>query len=434
MAKKSKKNRNKQDDEPIRNYWKKAKPDLRVKDYNWRIFCYRGNRNDRIRLDPMVTSMNWEDALIQTVNLSLVNPLDNDKLNVDLGHKITVFYSAKETGGWKKLWSLRVTSVTESADGETMEIEAADELEWLKKSKDDFSYRKGKGKSKDKRPKGWLAHQITRDVCKRYGIKVGSLVKGKKRITKLTKKGASPLSIIEEAYKQEREETGFKYVIRMRNGKLSVTRLRRSRELLIYGGQALDGQVTRRLNDKLATELTVRGQIKDGGSEKKKTIKVQATKKIRRRYGYIHDFWNLDGEAEGLKQMRKEAKRELTDRQEPDEEVTISVPGYPGLQRGDAIRLNWPRAGMKELVYVTAASHSVSPGEYTTELTLSFDEFYVDQEGEKIREKICKKAEKDGRKKPDFCRENFDPFAPAKKRSKKGKQKRDRKQGRLARP
>jgi phage protein D len=170
----------------------------------------------------------------------------------------------------------------------------------------------------------------------------------------------------------------------------------------------------------------VRGQVEDDGSEKKQTIRVRATKKVRQRYGFVHDYWNLEGEkAKSEAELRKLAKRELADRQEPEEEVTITVPGYPGLQRGDAIRLNWPQADMKELVYVTAASHSVSAGDYTTDLTLSFDEYYEDKEGEKIREKLCKKAEEKGRKKPAWCRENYDPFAPAKKRPKKNQNKRN---------
>lgn len=432
MAKKTKKDRNKEDDNDIRNFWKRGKRDLVVRDYRWLVWCARGNRNDRIRLDPMITSMTWDDNLIQTASISLTNPYKNNKLNVALGHKISIFYSPKKGGGgWRKLFTLRVTEVTESADGETMDIVASDQLDWLKKSRDDFSYRKGKGKSKDKRPNGWYAHQITRDVCKRYGIKVGSLAKGRHAITNLTKKNASPLSIIEEAYKKEREETGYKYVIRMRRGKLTVRRLRRSRELLIYGGQALEGQVVRRLNKKLATELTVRGQVEEDGSEKKRTVKVKAKKKVRRRFGFIHNFWNLEGEdAKSVAALRRKGKRELVDRQKPDEEVSITVPGYPGLQRGDALRLAWPQAQMRELVYVTAVSHSVTAGDYTTDLTLSFDEFYVDKEGEKIREKICKKAKENGRKPPKYCRDNYDPFAPGKKRGKKAKNKRnDRRPG-----
>lgn len=429
------KDRNKQDD--IRNYWQKRKAPLAVRDYRWRVYAYRGNiKNPKrrwVRLDSMVTAMSWEDTLIQTAQISLINP--RESLNIIEGHKIVVHYSANRDGkNWTKLWALRVTSVTISPGNDSIEIEAADELEWLKKSKDDFSYRKGNGESKDKRPDGWYAHQIARDVAKRYGIKVGSLAKGKHSIKELVEKNASPLSIIEAAYKKEREETGYKYVIRMRNGKLFVTRLRRSRELLIYGGQALDAQITRRISERVATELTVRGKVKDGDKEKKETVRVRATKKIRRRYGHVHDFWTLDDPVDSIAAMRKRARREMAERQEPDREVTLTVQGHPGIQRGDAIRVALKDYGLVDLVYVTGASHSVSPGQYTVDLTLSFDEFYMDEEGEKIREKLCKKARENDRKRPKFCREDYDVFAPSKRKSSKRRNKSDSRPGRKKKP
>jgi hypothetical protein len=420
------KDRNKQDD--IKNYWQRRKGPLRVRDYQWRVYAYRGNvKNPKrrwVRLDALVTAMSWDDALIQTANISLINP--RETLNLGEGHKVVVYYTGNRDGtNWKKLWNLRITSVATSPANNGIEIEAADELEWLKRSKDDFAYRKGSGESKDKRPDGWYAHQVARDVARRYGIKVGSLVKGKHSIKELVEKNASPLSIIEKAYAKEREETGYKYVIRMKNGKLFVTRLRRSRELLIYGGNALDAQITRRISDRVATELTVRGKVKEGGSEKKKTVRVRATKKIRRRYGHIHDFWTLDDAVESVSAMRKRARREMAERQEPDREVSLTVPGYPGIQRGDAIRVAMKDYGLVDLVYVTGASHSVSPGQYTVSLTLSFDEFYMDEEGEKTREKLCKKARENDRKQPKFCRDNYDVFAPAKRKSQKRRNKSD---------
>lgn len=417
--KRSGKDRNKQDD--IKNFWQKRKAPMVVRDHRWAVYVYRGNiaskKRRTLRIDPMITSMSWDDALIQKVSINLTNPRENS-LNILEGHKVSVFYTTGHSRGsaWRRLFTLRIESVTTSVRDQSITLEATDELGWLRRSKDDFSYRKGKGKSKDKRPKGWYAHQIARDVAKRYGIKVGSLAKGRHPIKNLTKKKASPLSIIEEAYKKEREETGFKYVVRMRNGKLYVTRLRRSRELLVYGGTALDAQITRRIANKTATELTVRGKV-DGKKEK---VTVRATKKIRRRYGHIHDFWTLDDDVDSVRRLRKRARREMAERQEPEREVSMTVPGNPGLRRGDAIRVALKNSGLVDLVYVTGASHNVSAGDYTTDLTLSFDEFYVDKEGEKIREKRCKKAKKNKRKPPKFCRDNYDPFAPGGKR-KKGK-------------
>lgn len=425
---KSSKARNRDDD--IRNYWQKNRPPLAVEDYYWRMWCYRGDKPKEpwLRLDPLATSLSWEDATILTANISLTKPDEDERLYVVEGHRITVFVAREKSGKYRKLWTLRVVSVTESASGETIEIEAADELDWLKRSRDDFQYKKGSGRSSHKRPEGWKAHQIARDVAKRYGIPVGGLVKGTHNIKNLTEKNASPLSIIEKAYQEERKETGFKYVIKMRNGKLYVTRLRRSRDLLIYGAQAIDAQITRRVKENFATELTVRGTVKEDGKENKEKITVRATKKIRERYGYIHNFFTIDDSVDSKDKMRRRAKRELRERQEPEREVTMTVPGYPGLQMGDAVRLALKTtSGFKELMYVTGASHSVAAGQYTTDLTLSFDEYYEDKEGDKIRAKRCKKAREKNRKLPKFCSKDYDPFAPKTGRSKKSKNRDDSK-------
>jgi len=437
-GKKSKKDRNKKDD--IKNYWQRKAAPMAVRDYQWRIYLYRGNVGSKkqrlVRIDPLVTSMTWEDAVIQEASISLTNPrLREGPFHIVEGHKVIVHYSGNRDGGnWRKLFTLRITSVSTTPGSDTIDIEAVDELGWLKRSKDDFAYRKGKGKSREKRENGWRCHQIARDVAKRYGIKVGSLAKGNAEIKELVKKKADPLSVIEAAYKKEREESGYRYVIRMRNGKLYVTRLIRSRELLVYGGQALDAQITRRITDKVATQLTVRGKVSEDGTEKKKTVRVKASKKIRRRYGTIHDYWNLDEPVNSLQALRRKARREMVERQEPKWEASITVPGFPGLQRGDSIRVALKDAGLVDLVYVTAASHNVTSGQYTTDLTLTFDEFYKDEKGAKIREKKCEEARKNKRKLPKTCRKNYDPFAPnMKKRKSKARNKGDNRPARKSR-
>jgi hypothetical protein len=420
-AKKKKgRERNRQDD--LKDYWKKERPDLEVKDYYWRVYAYRGNApkgKRRVRLDPIITQLDWQDQEIQTANMTLVQSDPTKRLLIQMGHEITVYFSTVGNNGpWTTLFKLRVTSVTQSADGQEMQLEAADELEWLKRSRDDFQYKKGNTKSRHKRPNGWYCHQITRDVCRRYGIKVGKLSKGTHPIKNLTERNADPLSIIEKAYQKERDETGNKYVIRMRGGKLHVTRLRRSRELLIYGGNAISAEVTTRLKENFASVLSVRSQIKKDGDEQKVKLLVKSRRDTMRRYGRVHNFWNLDDPVDSRAAARRRARRELADRQKPDKEVSMTVPGYHGLQRGDAIRIALKPQGVRELAYISEASHSVSAGNYETTITLTFDDPFVDKEGDKIRKKICKKAREKGHKAPAFCSDNYDPFAPLPKKKK----------------
>ena len=419
--------RNRRDD--LTNYWKRKKPALAVEDYRWRINGYRGDAaggGKKVRLDPIATGLSWEDKTIQTATLTLQAPDEDEPVRLTEGHRVVVHYARGENGKWHELWDMRIVDVDTDLGSGAKTFTIADELEWLKRSRDDFLYKKGDKKGPHKRPDGWTADEVAKDVCRRYGIKVGRLAKGKHKITNLSETDASPLSVIQKAYEMEREETGTKFVIRMHKGRLFVTTLRRSSSLLVYAGQILGGNFRRAIKQDLATELTVRASVKrKKGEHKKITVTVRAGKKLRKRYGYVHNSWEIEDVVPSPAGVRKRARRRLAEKSEPEREVSIQVPGHPGIRRGDAIQLKLATEGLKELLYVKTASHNVSSGSYTTDLTLSFSDPFRDKEGDEIREKICEEAKKKGHKPPDYCKggrvdKDYDPFAP------KGKTRRNR--------
>jgi len=423
MADRDKRSRNREDrnedDEELRNYWQRDEKPLEQSSFYWNITCARPDLKkggDVLSLDPILTSLTWEDALIQTASLTVMSPEREDLVTIKEGYKLKVDYAREDGTGanWHRLWELRVTNVTQSASGD-ISLEAADELEWLKRSRDDFEYKKGDGKSRHKKKDGWLGHQIVEDIAKRYGIGVGHLAKCDARI-EITEQNTSPLKIINQAYKKEREETGKRFVIRMEKGKLYVETLKRSRTLLILGGQLLGADVTRMLPKNVATLLSVRASSKrKKGEHKKIEVEVQASRDIRKRFGVIHNFWEIDEKVDSKAKVKKLAQREMKERLEPKREVSVTMAGEVTLRRGDSVKVGL--GFIKELLYVSSVSHSVSPGDYTMDVTLSFDDPYTDEEGDATREKICKEAKKKGRRAPDFCRHghvrnDYDPYAP----------------------
>jgi hypothetical protein len=143
-----------------------------------------------------------------------------------------------------------------------------------------------------------------------------------------------------------------------------------------------------------------------------------------RRYGVIRAEWKIDDPVYSEANVRERAKRRLVHMQEPDQELSVTVPGIPTLQRGDALRVSLPQVGLSELVYAKTVTHSASAESYTTDLTCQFTDPFKDKEGDKTREKICKTAREKGRTLPAFCTETYDPYAP--KRTPK-RNRRDRK-------
>jgi hypothetical protein len=247
--------------------------------------------------------------------------------------------------------------------------------------------------------------------------------------------GASPLAVITKAYKLDRDETGRRFVIAMKNGRLTVTQLRRSRDLLLVGEHLIEATLQESLKKNFATVVKLHAtakKAKDKKGKKKKNkleVEVKSGKAAMARYGRIRAEWTLDDPVASKAAARRQAKIRLAKSQEPKQELSMTLPGIPTLQRGDALKVAIPEFDMVELIYVASVSHNVAPnGDYTMEVTAAFDDPFVDEKGEEIREKICKKARKRGRKVPEYCEGGYDEFAPL-PRSHAARNRRDRPQG-----
>lgn len=394
------------------DYWQHSAPDLAFGEEDFRVTCFRGERKNpaerKVSLDPYVSAVGWEDAgPILRGSISLNKERGKRPLAVNEGHVIQLESAHKPGGRYRVIWKMRVEGSSASASGGVQEFQLADEMAWLQKSRDDWMFKKakkGKANNRTKRVNGWLAHQIAQEVCRRYGVKVGRLAKGTHRINNLTEKNASPLEVIMKAYKTERDHTGRKFVVRMRNGRLEVVVLRRSKTLLLLGETLIEATITRSLRKGLATAAHVRASLKDGKKEKHKKLEADVVaKRASARYGYVHTTIRLEDPVSSKAEARKLAKRKLITAMRPSREVTLEHPGVSTLFRGDAIRLRLPELGLTEIVYVKAVSHSVSSGNYNMSVTCGFQDPYIDKKGEEIRKKRCKEARKHNRTMPSFC-------------------------------
>lgn len=421
---KSGRGKNKRDALP--DYWHKDQPDIKFGEERFRVTAWRGERKipeqRKVDIDQYVTAVTWEDAgPILQGTLTLTVQEREHQLALYEGHVITLESAARMGGPFKRVWEMRIDESSIDAATGTYSFQLVDEMAWLAKSKDYFSFRKSKKKKKSDavkyRAKGWTADQIVRAVCKKYGVKVGKLAKGTKLITNLTEKNASPLDVIMKAYKLERNYSGRKFVVRMRRGKLQVVELRRSKTMLILGSTILEATIQRTMRKGFADAATIRATVgkedkkskkakaKKGSKQEKLDIEVKATKAIKR-YGYVHTNIALEDPAESKADGRKEAKQQLVKSMRPNRTVNFEHPGISSLFRGDAVKLRLPELGVNEIVYVTSVAHSIAAGEYTMQVAVKYEDPTVDKQGEEIQEKQCEKARKHNRTPPPFCGES----------------------------
>jgi hypothetical protein len=80
----------------------------------------------------------------------------------------------------------------------------------------------------------------------------------------------SPLDVIAAAYKRERNYTGKRFVISCDHGKLNITPLRRSPQLLELGPSLIQASFQQQFRQDFATSVIVRATGKvDVGKDKK---------------------------------------------------------------------------------------------------------------------------------------------------------------------
>lgn len=363
----------------------------------FRITCLRGPGQPMLRLDSVIENIAWQDqSAVLTGTASF--RLNRDPIDVSEGHRMRLEWS-HANGRWVELWTMRILSPEKGVAGHTTGVQLADDLTYLTLSKDDFHYHANKS-----RKAGWLPHEIVAAICKRYGVKIGHLPKTKHRIKKMSLTNVSPLDAIVWALKKEREAEGTKMRIAWRNGALTVTPLTRSKELLVMGDTLIDAAYTRAvLREGFATVVKLTSSAYKGkkGKKRKLTVTVRSAAGIKR-YGYVHQTMTST-QADSVAEGTRIAKRHLAKVARPEQTLSLTHPGIPTLRRLHALKVALPDIGVQQIVYVTGVNHRLDAQGYTMDVSVRFDDPFVDDSASVDAHKKCATAKDHGRDTRD-CR------------------------------
>jgi hypothetical protein len=412
------------------NYWQRGEHTVRVGNEQFRV---RGYHSGKLKLlSEVVESVNWEFGREDRVNgtAQLRRPgSEQQRLGIGLGDKIALDFKKPNQKRWRRLLQLRVHEATRTTDGGAA-YTLQDDLVYLGEGEESWNFKRRKSKKK-----GYLPIDIVKAVARRKGVRLGRVYKGRHRIKSLVRENQTALDMIRLAYRKEREETGKRFIISMVNGKLNILPLKRSPSLLEIGPLLIEASIRESMNSNFATVVTATATGKkqkddddgDDGDEKgkdksksKKKDKIEVivrSKALERRWGRIHR--KIEVEADDAAQARKLAKRELKERAEPKREVTFSHPGIPLLRRGHALRLFFPKENLRQVVFVKEVSHDATPGEYSMEVTVSFDDPYLDAEFERSEALRCINARKRKREPPKGCEKKKDKPEPKSRENRK---------------
>lgn len=382
-----------------RDFWRKQGKRFALPHYEFRIWAVRGSQrwmlsgititNGQVLSKGFVTGFSWDDSRpILTGSLSAREPgLSGTDLKLQVGDLIVCEVGTGPKPVYRELWRMRCWNPgLQLASGEWT-YDLASDLQRLAESYDDFKFVKDK-----QHPNGWTGDQIIAFVCKLYGIKA-SIPKMKHRFVKLVWVGdptedRSVYSLLVHVLKVERNQHHRRFRMDMVGRELRITPFVRNKELFELGDTILDGTLQSTKHERFATSVRVSNLKTDEvGVDTKKNRKVKHRKIVVlvtsalgvRRFGLVRRrVYSPD--ATTPQRAREEGQAYIAETMQATKELTISHPGIPTLKRANAIRALLPDAGVRRVVYVMEARHSVTSN-YTMELVLSWDDIFVEQSG-----------------------------------------------------
>lgn len=387
-------------------YNRRVRP-IRPGEYDFRIILIRPElpRHRRFTaLNRQSVSLDWGDegdTLDGTLTLMRSEPENYQSVPIERGHGIRLM--VKRGDRFYRLWDMKVLGQPEvdRASGQVT-LTLGDSLYVLKKAKRDwpgFTKRK-EGPKKD----GWTADEIARYVCRKLRVRIGKLAKGSERFELKEKdlKELSGLDVIRKAYAKEKGETGRKFIMRLRDGKLVVVPFHRPGVTYVIGGIEQSISFTGKpKSDTPATVIEAKGRLKgETGKDAKVETTVFRPQAVSRLGRVVKE--KRYGKVRSKEHLRTLATRDLAGELKVTRTADITIPGIPFLEKGSAIKWNIKEPGWfgftklskrprdKSFCFVTSSSHSLTPTNYTTQISLTqTDPYWEDAKArdEKRRDK-----------------------------------------------
>ena len=271
-----------------------------------------------------------------------------------------------------------------------------DRMSFLNQDSRDFSYTKSK-----KRPKGWTAHEIIRDVCTKNTIpfrnqdipktdiyidkisatKVSTLAFFNKVLNehnkRLDQQRKAALKKIKNEKTRKKEAKQFKktpnWLIDFRSGTLVITPDIKATRMWLISEPMISESSYHESTKKMITEITVQGKFRKEVKKFNKDGKVAKRKKVLRKsvsvtvrdpqlaatYGVIQDQVKIAGSIT-YDQALKRAQAELKSRAKVIREFSFTCPFLPGIWPGSQLYLNVPSYGIEGIFKVTSSGVTIS--------------------------------------------------------------------------
>lgn len=303
-------------------------------------------------ISQLVNQVKWsgkKGSAPRTLQFTLLNDnnLTKSGINIEDGHTCIFKYDGSE------VFRGIILRQDENSSGKKATYKAYDLGIYLSNNKDTFSFT-------NKR-----ADQIFKNICKRYGITVGSVANTKYVIGELIQSKKKAWDCFLSALSKTYKHTGKRYYIRSEKGKLNL--LKRSDDVVDIiaetGVNILDYKKTKSY-EKIVTRIVCYNDDNSLVTSAKNTS-------LESKIGIFQDVINYDDE-KTTAQLKKLCQTTLSEKSKITHSVSISVLGNVKLISGRCINVIIKPLGISRKFYIDSDTHTFNyDGTYETSLTLN---------------------------------------------------------------
>lgn len=323
--------------------------------------CYRvvavSPDGKQMDLTDITSALGWsegEKELSAKITLKLANSDYQGKMISDLVRPFTpIFIYANTSGEFAEVIRGTVTKweLVESNREFFINIEAADEVQALRKNQDEFYFTDGHSSS-----------AIIKKIFEKWGVPHEIQIKDEKHAKKVYRKKYL-CDMIQDVLKDLKEKGGGVYFIRARNGVIEI--IPRGTNDTIYHFDLAENMIRTRESfdvSSIVTRVLVVGKQKTEGHQK-----IEATVDGKTNLGVRQVIYERDDKT-SLDEAQKAAKKILEEQGEVKRKTSIEAPDIPELRKGDRIRV---RSSVGEGYFFVKSIRHNAP---TMRMTLELDE------------------------------------------------------------
>lgn len=262
------------------------------------------------------------------------------------------FFFLTENG--KELFRGIIEKVQKNSSG-SLSVTAYDNAIYLSNNRDTFTYKKK------------TATQIFKDLCGRYGMKIGSAANTKYKIPVLAKDKTTIYDVMLEALSQTYKSKGIRYYIYSMEGLIHlVARGENITKVLLLSGE--DGNISQYTITRDISETKTRVKLT---SKSGKTAVTKKDKKLEKSIGQRQD---IDSPDENLnkKKLIKMAQNMLREKTLTDETMTLTAAGDSSVYAGKCVYVKLSEEDIDRAFYVDSDTHTWEGDQHTMMLTLNF--------------------------------------------------------------